>query len=374
VSHSYTPGLRVARFARVRRERRLPIKGRVLVGQGATVGPDTVVACTELPGNIQTVNLAARLSIDPVRVSAALVAPVGTAVRRGDELARASSLFGLVTNRVESPADGVVESISTVTGQLILREAPMPVEVGAYVAGTVVEVLADEGVVVQAEGAFLQGIFGVGGETHGAIECAVGGPGDELRPSDLAEAHRGCIVVGGAFVNHETLLRARELGVAAVVVGGFDDADLRRLLGRDLGVAITGAEDLGITLIITEGFGRIPMAARTWRLLEEHRGQVASASGATQIRAGVLRPEILVPRTGGGAGVEEDGDDGSLEQGSIVRVIRSPWFGRIGRVLDLPQRLQALESEAEVRVLVVEFADGGETAVVPRANVERIAG
>lgn len=374
MSHSYTPGLRVARFARVRRERRLPIKGRVLVGQGATVGPDTVVACTELPGNIQTVNLAARLSIDPVRVSAALVAPVGTAVRRGDELARASSLFGLVTNRVESPADGVVESISTVTGQLILREAPMPVEVGAYVAGTVVEVLADEGVVVQAEGAFLQGIFGVGGETHGAIECAVGGPGDELRPSDLAEAHRGCIVVGGAFVNHETLLRARELGVAAVVVGGFDDADLRRLLGRDLGVAITGAEDLGITLIITEGFGRIPMAARTWRLLEEHRGQVASASGATQIRAGVLRPEILVPRTGGGAGVEEDGDDGSLEQGSIVRVIRSPWFGRIGRVLDLPQRLQALESEAEVRVLVVEFADGGETAVVPRANVERIAG
>jgi hypothetical protein len=372
VSHSYTPGLRVAEFTRVRRERRLPLKGRVLVEQGETVAPDTVVARTELPGNIQTVNLAARLAIDPARVAAALLAPVGTAVRRGDELARGSSLFGLVTNRVESPADGVIESVSTVTGQLILREAPIPVEVEAYIAGTVVEVLAGEGVVVEANGAFLQGIFGVGGETHGAIDFAVAGPGDELRAGDLRAAHRGRIVVGGAFVGHEALLAARDLGVAAVVVGGFDDADLRRLLGRDLGVAITGAEDLGITLIITEGFGRLPMAARTWRLLEQHRGHVASASGATQIRAGVLRPEILVPWSDGMPEVEDGAEDGGLEPGSQVRVIRAPWFGRLGRVVDLPQELQALESEAVVRVLVVEFADGGERATVPRANVERI--
>ena len=32
------------------------------------------------------------------------------------------------------------------------------------------------------------------------------------------------------------------LGVAAVVVGGFDDQDLRQLLGRDLGVAATQLE------------------------------------------------------------------------------------------------------------------------------------
>jgi len=373
VSHSYTPGLRVTDHARVLRERRLPLRGEVLVERGAPVAPDTVVARTELPGNVQTVNLAGRLGVDPGRVGSALLSPVGSAVRRGEPVARASTMFGLVTNTVEAPCDGVIESVSPVTGQLLVREPPIPVEVNAYVTGVVAEVLPGEGVVVEAEGAFLQGIFGVGGETFGPLECVVAGPAEELRPADLRGEHRGRVVVGGAWVSHDTLLHARDLGVAAVVVGGFDDADLRRLLGRDLGVAITGSEELGLTLVITEGFGRIPMAARTWELLARRRGEVASVSGATQIRAGVLRPEIVVPRAGGGAPAGTTTDEGSLEVGSLVRVIRAPHFGRIGRVVELPAALQALETEALVRVLVVELADGEGRAVVPRANVERIA-
>lgn len=373
MSHSYTPGLRITDHARLRRERRLPLRGEVLVEPGAAVAPDTVVARTELPGNVQTVNLAGRLGVDPRKVVDALLAPVGAVVRRGEPVARASTMFGLVTNAVDAPSDGTIESISPVTGQMILREPPIPVEVNAYVSGVVAEVLPGEGVIVETEGAFLQGIFGVGGETFGPLECVVSGPDEELRPSDLREEHRGRIVVGGAWVSHDTLLRAREVGVAAVVVGGFDDADLRRLLGRDLGVAITGSEEIGFSLVITEGFGRIPMAARTWELLERRRGEVASVSGATQIRAGVMRPEIVVPRAAGAAPPAAAGEEGGLEVGSLVRVIRAPRFGAIGRVVELPSALQALETEALVRVLVVEFADGGGSAVVPRANVERIA-
>jgi hypothetical protein len=373
LSHAYTPGLRVTAHARVRRERRLPLRGKVLVALGDAVAPDTVVARTELPGNLQTLNLAGRLGQDPSKVAGALLAPIGTSVRRGDILASGSSLFGLVNHRVEAPVDGVVESVSTVTGQLLLREPPIPVEVNAYVAGRVASVIPDEGVMVETEGAFLQGIFGVGGETFGPLVCGVSGPAQELRAVDLREEHRGRVVIGGAWVDFHTLARARELGVAAVVVGGFDDADLRKLLGRDLGVAITGSEDLGFTLVITEGFGHMPMAARTWRLLEQHQGAVASVSGATQIRAGVMRPEILVPRPADAAAGEEPHAEGGLETGALVRIIRQPHFGRLGRVVELPRELQPLETEARVRVLVVELADGEGRAVVPRANVERIA-
>jgi hypothetical protein len=97
-------------------------------------------------------------------------------------------------------------------------------------------------------------------------------------------------------------------------------------------------------------------------------------SGATQIRAGVLRPEILVPlEAHAGASAPEAGG-GSLEVGTSVRVIRQPWFGRLGRVVELPAELAALDTEARVRVLVVEFADDRSRATVPRANVERLAG
>jgi hypothetical protein len=135
-------------------------------------------------------------------------------------------------------------------------------------------------------------------------------------------------------------------------------------------VAITGSEDLGLTLILTEGFGHIRMADRTWDLLGSMAGRMASVSGATQIRAGVMRPEILIPREDAASAQHEDHGTG-LESGMLVRVIRQPYFGRIGRVSGLPSELQPLDTEAKVRVLVVEFSDG-ERAVVPRANVERI--
>ena len=158
-----------------------------------------------------------------------------------------------------------------------------------------------------------------------------------------------------------------------MVVGGFDDHDLRQLLGYDLGVAITGSEELGITLIVTEGFGSIPMASRTFELLRSCEGRHVSVSGATQIRAGVQRPEIVAPAADG-AGAREgahDSVEGGLKTGDMVRVIRQPYFGRIGKVTALPPELMPLETEARVRVLEVDFGNGART-LLPRANVEMI--
>lgn len=372
MGHAYTPGLRVTPCATLRRERRLPLKGTVLVEAGAAVEAHTVVARTELPGNVQTLNAAQTLGLDPARVPQALVRGVGEAVAAGDVIASGKSLFGLVSNAVKAPAAGTIESVSSVTGQVILREPPMPVEVNAFVRGTVAAILEGDGVVIETRAAFLQGIFGVGGEAWGAIRIATAGPGDELTPQSLRDDDRGKVIVGGSFVSYDALQRARAVGAAAVVVGGFDDRDLRQLLGRDLGVAITGQEEIGLTLVLTEGFGQIRMADRAWELLSGLAGRPASVSGATQIRAGVLRPEILIPRDDL-APVEADDAAAGLEVGSLLRVIRDPHFGRIGRVIELPAELQVLDTEARVRVLVVEFGDGGERAVIPRANVELIA-
>jgi len=372
MAHSYTPGLRITERAMLRRERRLPLKGQVVVQADDRVRADTVVARTELPGNVQTVNVAAKLAIDPAKVPSALVRPIGSSVRAGEEIASGRTLFGLMKQRATAPADGTIESVSGITGQLILREPPLPVEVTAYIEGRVLEVLPGEGVVVETEGTFIQGIFGVGGETHGSIAIVTESPREELRGERLSEAHRGRVVVGGSYVSYESLMRARALGVAAVVVGGFDDQDLRQLLGKDLGVAITGSEELGFTLLLTEGFGKIQMADRTWRLLQSREGQAASVSGATQIRAGVMRPEIIVPFGEAATGRDSIAAHPGLEIGSLLRVIRQPYFGRIGTVVELPPELQELESGSKARVMIVELMDDRSRVVVPRANVELI--
>lgn len=371
MANASTPGLRVTEYAVLRRERRLPLRGVVRVAVGDEVEPTTVVARAELPGNVASVPLASRLSLEPAKVEAALTRPLGSVVARGETVAESKGLFGLLRTTAASPVDGVIESVSSATGQLIVREPAIPVEVAAYVRGRVVELLPDEGVVVEARGAFVQGIFGVGGETSGGLRTLVDDPAEPLEPRHLRGELRGRVVVGGSHVSHETLELAREAGVAAVVVGGFDDGDLVRLLGHDLGVAITGQEELGFTLVLTEGFGRVPMARRTFELLRRHEGDGASVSGATQIRAGVQRPELIVPRAAGAPG-DDRGAATDLDVGALVRVIREPGFGRLARVVALPVELHALESEALVRVLIAELVEGGGRVTLPRANVERI--
>jgi hypothetical protein len=100
-----------------------------------------------------------------------------------------------------------------------------------------------------------------------------------------------------------------------------------------------------------------------------------SINGATQIRAGVVRPEIVIPIVPEAAETASDAEDntteGILEIGSSVRVIREPYFGKLGRVTELPVELQNLETEAQVRVLRVELENGQQTTL-PRANVEAI--
>jgi hypothetical protein len=141
-------------------------------------------------------------------------------------------------------------------------------------------------------------------------------------------------------------------------------------LGYDIGVAITGHEKINLTLILTEGFGSIPMARRTFDLLRSLEGQSASINGATQIRAGVIRPEIIVPRPVEAA-LTGKADNYNLDIGTPIRLIREPYFGLLASVAALPTELVRIPTGADVRVLEATLTTG-ERVVVPRANVEII--
>jgi len=377
MAHAYTPGLKVTEGMTIEKERRLPLEGEVLVEVGATVKAEDVVAKADLPGNVQLLNVANLLSVPPEEVAEHILKPVGETVSEDEIIATTKGLFGLFKSQALSPINGTIESVSDVTGQVILREPPIPVEVKAYTDGTVTEVLPDEGVTVETYGTYIQGIFGIGGETIGNLTLVAESSSDALTAEQIQSEHRDTILVGGSVVTTDAIQKAVENGVKGIIAGGIDDADLRELLGYELGVAITGSEEIGITLVITEGFGSIAMAEQTFTLLKAREGRQTSINGATQIRAGVVRPEILIPFTPDAEGATSDTVDGAtegvLDVGSLVRIIREPYFGRLGRVTELPVELQNLETEAQVRVLRVKL-ENGEQTTLPRANVEAIEG
>ncbi|MCE2400177.1 hypothetical protein J4G08_04735 [Candidatus Poribacteria bacterium] len=371
MAHAYTPGLKVTEGTTIEKKRRLPLEGEVLVETGAAVKAEDIVAKADLPGNVQLLNVANLLSVPPEEIAEYMLKPVGETVSEDEIIATTKGLFGLFKSQAHSPISGTIESMSDVTGQVILREPPIPVELKAYTDGTVTETIPKEGVTVETYGTYIQGIFGVGGETLGDLVIAVNSSSKELTEEQILPEHKDRILVGGALVTTDAIQKAIQLGVQGIIAGGIDDADLRQLLGYELGVAITGSEELGITLVITEGFGSIEMAERTFALLKAREGMKTSINGATQIRAGVVRPEIVIPFVSEDEDTTADALVGMLEIGSPVRVIREPHFGKLGRVTELPIELQQLETEAEVRVLQVEFEDG-EKITLPRANVETI--
>jgi hypothetical protein len=294
-------------------------------------------------------------------------------VKRGEILARRKSFFGLFQRECKVPFDGIIEYLSDVTGQCLIREPSIPLALDAYIPGTITEVIANEGVVIETAAALIQGIFGIGEETHGEIMVLSRSEEDSLTEDQITKECTGKIIVGGSIVDGPTLQKAVEVGVNGIIVGGIKDADLENFLGYSIGVAITGEEGMDLTLILTEGFGKMRMATKTFNFLNRFEGSLACINGATQIRAGVIRPEIIIPIDTSSIeiGQEDELYLEGLRSGLPVRIIGPPFFGAIGQVTNLPIELQKVETESNVRVLEVELEDG-KRVIVPRANVEMI--
>jgi hypothetical protein len=180
VAKGYTPGLKVAARTMHRARRLLPIAGDVMVKTGDRVTAHQVVAQTFLPGDVMPLNIANLLSLPPVDVPDCMLKKVGERVAVGEALARTKGIFGKFRTEYASKVSGTIESISSVTGQVVLRGEPQPLQVDAYLAGKVIEIIPAEGCVIEAESTFIQGIFGIGGEAFGPIRMACKSHDQEL--------------------------------------------------------------------------------------------------------------------------------------------------------------------------------------------------
>jgi len=338
------------------------------VKEGDCVRADDVVAVLRRPGDVHAVNVAVRLGLPRGRIRDVLSVDVGDRIAAGQVIAVHRSLFGLLSAHVVSPVAGVVELVSPVTGQVVVRAAPTEIELKAYVSGRVIDVRPGDGVEIEAEVALLHGALGLGGEALGAL-AVVRTDGGPLCGGDLGEAHRGAVVATFGRISLEAMHRAREVGVSALVGGSARGADLVALAGRELNLAATGDEEIGFALVLTEGLGDLAMSVRAAGLLSALEGRRVSVRGMTQVRAGVIRPELLGPPVEG-APLELDGASCEIGTGSRVRIVRGKRFGAAGEVVSLPPEPTRIETGAEVLVYVLRL-DGGDAVMVPRQNVER---
>ncbi len=371
MSKSYTPGLKVLDKAIISKERLLPLQGKVHVENNEKVEADKIVASTQIPGNIQMINIANELNIDADQVMDCMLSKVDDSISKGQIIAQSKGIFGMFKSEIKSPLDGILANISEITGQAIISESPIPIEVDAYIPGTVSNIISKEGVTVTSNGCLIQGIIGIGGEKKGLIKVLEEDFNMSLQEKILP-TYKDKIIVIPSYLSYDIFKILNKIGVKGIVCGGIDYSSLTKILRRPLGVAITGMEDVS-TVIVTEGFGDISMASRTYNLLKQSHDKFASINGATQIRAGVMRPEIFIAN-------KEESDNTAifdeeslvLSLGSKVRVIREPHFGKIGVVSDLPPKLIKMDTETLARAAEIMFDEDGTKEIIPRTNLEVI--
>lgn len=366
MAFAYTPGLLANEYLTIEKKRELPVKGKVHVNLGDIVKAEDIVASADMPGKVYAQNAINTLSIEPFKLRKVLYKKENDKVSKGEVIGANKSWFTNV--ELFSPVDGTIENISDLTGQIIFRENPTPLNLKAYVDGEIIKIIEDEGAVIRSNVSYVQGIFGLGGENRGLLTF-IGDYGDKkLEDSMINKEHKEKIIVTGYCVTLDSLKKARETGVKGIVAGSVNSKDVDCFLGYHLGVAVTGKEKINLTLIITEGFGEIKMAQRTYDLLKSKENQYASINGATQIRAGVQRPEIVISNN---KESNVKNEEKALEIGSNIRGIRTPYFGMLGAVIELPKELTELETGSKVRVLKARL-DSGKEVIIPRANVELV--
>ncbi|MEE2788383.1 MAG: hypothetical protein VX589_13655, partial [Myxococcota bacterium] len=134
----FTPGLTVAPDTMIVKDRKLPIEGEVTVAKGDRVQAGDIVARTQLPGKVFPVNVANQLGVSASRLTSYMLKKVGDSVQAGEIVAETNGILGLFKSQATAIVTGTIENISSVSGEVIFQASPIPVEIDAYMNGTVV--------------------------------------------------------------------------------------------------------------------------------------------------------------------------------------------------------------------------------------------
>jgi len=222
MSQAYTPGLKRKESLLIRKTRMLPIPGKLIVNVGDTVAMDTIVARANTPGEPEIVKVCSLLGIDPGEIEKYMTKKEGDSVNADDIIASYRALFGLIKSDCTSPINGTLESVSTITGQAIIRRHPMPININAYIPGKVIEIIQNEGVIIETHAAFIQGAFGIGGENHGEIKMASETPHDVLIEEQITSDCKGKVLIGGSMVTSagSPVSRTRTRTMKLIVIPG----------------------------------------------------------------------------------------------------------------------------------------------------------
>jgi hypothetical protein len=368
----YTPKLILHPNVEITRERALPIKGEVHAQVGTEVEATQLVLSTELKGDLNIVRLNERLGISPDDASKGITVSIGDDIEIGTTLCVKKGIFGYFQETVESPSKGKIEFISIESAHIGIRSAPDYLEVKAFTPGTVVKTEHDRLLTIRSRVGIIQGVFGRGAEGIGKI-ISINIPEDTyITLSDLTSLEKtdleGGIIAGGMSITEEAFLFAKENSVVGIVTGSLTSSFVEQILG---GLTSKNTDERHPIILVTEGFGDLNLSQKASGILKKNHGKMASISGKTQIRAGAIRPELILHEADPQTPLIREETTSIPEVGNQVRIVRGTHLGQIGTISDIPKDLGKLDSGVVARVVEITLENNSKE-IIALANLESI--
>jgi len=191
---------------------------------------------------------------------------------------------------LDSPYTGTIQNIDTVKGTVKICYDKEPYKILAQAYGKVIETKDDKEVIILSEVVSINAKIGFGRDIGGQVIFKK--QADEL--SDLKDK----ILFYYDMPDYEKLKQFADLSIAGLVCPSINYRHISKFMGKDLGVALTGNENIPYSIIIYNSFSNSSNLIEYSNLLDsmqkiESKNNYVLLKPHTQIRAGATRPEIL---------------------------------------------------------------------------------
>jgi hypothetical protein len=333
------------------RERLLPVSGKVLVRPNQKVSPMDVVAETHWAREHVLLDVARLLRISPNAADRLVKCKVDDKLAASVEIAVGKGLF---PRSVRTPREGRVVAVGG--GQVLMEVGETKMELRAGIPGTIIEVIANRGAVIQTAGALIQGVWGNGRIDSGLLVNIAEKADGVLTVGKLDISLRGSIILAGMVKDAETLQAAADLPVRGLILSSIFPSLLPK------------AREMRYPIMVTDGFGSLPMNSAAFKLLSTNAKRDVTVNAEMFDRYSGARPEVIIPLPIS-ASPPAPREVETFAPGLQIRMRRPPFMGMIGSIVAVKPGLSALPSGLRAPAAEVKL-ENGETVIVPLVNLE----
>lgn len=347
------PVIHILPLTTIRRERLLPVNGRVIARVDQKVTPLDVVAEANYGQDHLLIDVASVLGIQTAMAQDLIQVKAGQTIPRGQIIAQRT---GLIPQILRAPATGRVILVGS--GRVLIEAGEGTFELRSGIPGTVTRQIPERGVEITFNGALIQGVWGNGQMGLGLMLPVADTPDEVLSVDRFDVSLRGAVLLAGHCNDPAALQAAGDLPVRGMILGSLSPPLFPLAL------------QMGYPIVVMDGFYQRPMNSAAYNLLTTNIKREATLNAEPLDRYSGVRPEIFIPLPI----TQEPFPPREVEAfapGLSVLLTRAPLAGAVGTLTSLLPGLTIIPSGLRLAAAEIRL-ESGEKIVVPLANLEVI--